>query len=236
MKLALFAALSATAAHLVAAHYTFPYLITGSSTATAWQYVRQTANFDSQAPVTNVSDPSLRCYEESYTTTAAATSTISVAAGSTIGFEADNSIYHPGIIQVYLSAASPAANSPNAGTGATWFKIYEDLPTWTASGGFVWPSQTITQFTITLPSNLPNGQYLIRVEQIALHVASTFGGAQFYIACGQLTVTGGGTGTPSPLVSIPGVYTGHEPGILIDIYGVPANYTGYTAPGPAVWK
>ena len=44
--------------------------------------------------------------------------------------------------------------------------------------------------------------------QIALHVASTYGGAQFYVGCAQVNVVGGGGGTPGPLVSIPGVYTG----------------------------
>ena len=33
--------------------------------------------------------------------------------------------------------------------------------------------------------------------------------AQFYIACAQINVTGGGSGTPGPLVAIPGVYTGN---------------------------
>lgn len=47
------------------------------------------------------------------------------------------------------------------------------------------------------------------MEAIALHVASTFGGAQFYLSCGQVEVTGGGSGTPGPLVAIPGVYTGY---------------------------
>ena len=42
--------------------------------------------------------------------------------------------------------------------------------------------------------------------------------AQFYLSCAQVKVTGGGNGSPSPLVSIPGVYTGNEPGILINIY------------------
>lgn len=62
--------------------------------------------------------------------------------------------------------------------------------------------------TFTVPRNLPSGQYLVRMEAIALHVAQSFGGAQFYISCGQVEVTGGGSGTPGPLVSIPGVYTG----------------------------
>lgn len=85
--------------------------------------------------------------------------------------------------------------------------------------------------------------------QIALHVASTYGGAQFYIGCAQINVVNGGSGNPGPLVSIPGVYTGvsvswnngtdlradnvysvqYEPGILINIYNLPANFTGYQA-------
>ena len=52
------------------------------------------------------------------------------------------------------------------------------------------------------------GRYLVRMEAIALHSASTFGGAQFYISCGQVEVTGGGSGTPGPLVTFPGEYTG----------------------------
>ena len=85
----------------------------------------------------------------------------------------------------------------------------------------------MTEFTITIPKNLPSGQYLIRGEhvckltdleesvffsnessQIALHAASSYGGAQFYISCAQVNVVNGGNGSPGPLVSIPGVYTG----------------------------
>lgn len=49
-------------------------------------------------------------------------------------------------------------------------------------------------------------------------MAQSKGGAQFYIACGQVKVTGGGGTIPRPTVKIPGVYTGNEPGILINIY------------------
>ncbi|KIJ60167.1 lytic polysaccharide monooxygenase [Hydnomerulius pinastri MD-312] len=67
-----------------------------------------------------------------------------------------------------------------------------------------------------------------------MYVAQSYGGAQFYISCAQVNVQGGGSGTPGPLVAIPGVYTGNEPGILINIYNpIPANYT---QPGPAVWS
>jgi hypothetical protein len=43
-------------------------------------------------------------------------------------------------------------------------------------------------------------QYLLRIEQIGLHVA---GAPQWYISCAQIRVTGGGGGNP-PKVSIPG--------------------------------
>lgn len=36
-------------------------------------------------------------------------------------------------------------------------------------------------YNFTLPEALPSGQYLVRIEQIALHVASTFGGGKLLI-------------------------------------------------------
>lgn len=75
-----------------------------------------------------------------------------------------------------------------------------------------------TTVTFTIPAETPSGDYLIRVEQIGLHVAESEGGAQFYLSCGQITITNGGNGTPSPLVAFPGAYSPTDPGILIDIY------------------
>lgn len=89
-----------------------------------------------------------------------------------------------------------------------------------------------TQVSTTIPKNLPSGKYLIRVESIALHLAQGPGGAQFYISCGQLEVTGGGSGTPGPLVSFPGAYKSNDPGL---IWPNSPPRTSYTAPGPAVW-
>jgi len=74
------------------------------------------------------------------------------------------------------------------------------------------------QVTFQIPAATPTGQYLLRVEHIALHVAQSVGGAQFYISCAQISVTGGGSGTPGPLVAFPGAYSATDPGILIDIY------------------
>lgn len=89
----------------------------------------------------------------------------------------------------------------------------------------------------TVPSCIAPGQYLLRVELLALHSAYSQGGAQFYMSCAQINVKGSGTFTPSQTVSLPGAYKATDPGILINIYGsTGAPDMGgkpYTAPGPA---
>lgn len=67
---------------------------------------------------------------------------------------------------------------------------------------------------------MPSGEYLLRIEHIALHGASSVNGAQLYISCAQLSVTGGGSGTPGPLVSFPGAYKNTDPGLKVNIYSV----------------
>ena len=88
-----------------------------------------------------------------------------------------------------------------------------------------------------IPSCLAPGQYLMRVEIIALHSAYSRNGAQFYSSCLQLNVGGSGSKTPSPAVSFP-FYGQGDPGIQINIYGTGGvadnNGQAYQAPGPAV--
>jgi hypothetical protein len=80
---------------------------------------------------------------------------------------------------------------------------------------------------------VPSGKYLVRVESIALHQAQSPGGAQIYLACAQVEITGGGNGTPGPLVAFPGAYKANDPGLLWSYYPV---RTSYKAPGPDVWQ
>jgi hypothetical protein len=56
------------------------------------------------------------------------------------------------------------------------------------------------------------------MEHIALHSASSAAGAQFYISCAHITVTGGGSGNPSPTIKLPGGYSPQDKGLLINIY------------------
>ncbi|KAH9913968.1 glycoside hydrolase family 61 protein [Epithele typhae] len=213
-----------------AAHYTFPSLVVNGTTTPAWINVRQTNNYNTQAPVTDVTSADFRCYDSETDPTV---ETITVAAGTEMGIMSDGTIYHPGVVNVYMAKADGDV-SDFAGDGSVWFKVYQITAVTDGGSSIAFPAEGIPGVTFTLPAALPTGQYLVRMEAIALHVAQTFGGAQFYISCGQVNVVNGGSGTPGPLVAIPGVYTGYEPGILINInYPIPTNYT---QPGPAVWS
>ncbi|TVY83450.1 putative endo-beta-1,4-glucanase D [Lachnellula suecica] len=200
---------------LATAHYVFPALINNGAATTQWEYVRQWTGYYSNGPVTDVSSLSIRCNVDGATKSA---STLDVAAGSTVGFTAVSSITHPGTLQAYM-AKVPAGQTAATwdGSGNVWFKIFGQGPTLGGSS-LVWPSEGATQVSFKIPASLPSGQYLFRVEHIALHSASASGGAQFYISCGQINLTGGGSGTPTNLVAFPGAYKATDPGIMLNIY------------------
>lgn len=85
---------------------------------------------------------------------------------------------------------------------------------------------------ITIPKCIPSGNYLLRAELIALHGASSYPGAQFYMECAQINVTGGGSASPAT-VSFPGAYAGSDPGITINVSAGIYNYLP-PLPPPAV--
>ncbi|TVY24285.1 putative endo-beta-1,4-glucanase D [Lachnellula hyalina] len=215
---------------LANAHYTFPALIKDGAATTDWQYVRQWTGYYTNSPVTDVTSLDLRCNVNAST---ASSSTLAIPAGSTIGFTSSPDIFHPGPLQVYMASVPSGQTAATwDGSGTVWFKIFGQGPTFGTS--LTWPTLDATQVNFTVPASLPSGEYLLRVEHIALHSASSAGGAQFYISCGQVDVTGGGTGTPTDLVAFPGAYKATDPGILINIYyPVP---TSYTLPGPSVYE
>ncbi|KAK5657449.1 hypothetical protein OQA88_3021 [Cercophora sp. LCS_1] len=209
----------------VEAHYTFPSI--GNSQD--WQYVRTTANFQSNGPVTNVNSPDIRCYQRD--AGRGAPGTYNVTAGGTVAYNAKASISHPGPMAFYI-AKVPAGETAASwdGSGKVWSKIYQDMPR--IAGGMTWPSQGARSVSVTIPKCLQDGEYLLRAEHIGLHSAGSVGGAQIYISCAQISVSGGsGTYSPKNLVSFPGAYPASSPGLVINIYyPVP---TSYTPPGPA---
>ncbi|KAI0789781.1 glycosyl hydrolase family 61-domain-containing protein [Abortiporus biennis] len=138
---------------------------------------------------------------------------------------------HKGPVMAYLAKVNNATDLTV--TGLKWFKIYEDGYTPSTNQ---WAVDRLIankgKVSFTLPSCIAAGQYLLRVELIALHAAGSYPGAQLYMECAQLQVTGGGSTSPAT-VSFPGAYSGTDPGIKINIY---QTLSGYTIPGPSVFS
>ncbi|KAF2462869.1 uncharacterized protein BDR25DRAFT_385417 [Lindgomyces ingoldianus] len=210
------------------AHWNYNNLIVnGKVVGSPYQYIRPTTN--SNSPITDVGSTNMRCNQGGGS--GSSTQTYTVKAGDEVGFGIADVFGHPGPQQVYLSKA-PSTAATYDGSGS-WVKIYSLTTSSIASDGIKWASDGIKSFRFTLPSSTPPGEYLLRAEGLALHGASTKGGAQFYIGCAQLKVTGSGSGSLNQSVKFPGAYTGSEPGILINLYW--PTPTNYTVPGPAVW-
>lgn len=207
------------------AHYRF----LGINGSGDYEYIRQYDNYYSNGPVTNIASSDIACNLGAIART---TGTLTVAAGSTATFNVPNGISHPGPLLWYMAKAPGSVNGWNP-SGNVWFKIAQTGATF-SGGAISWPSSGLSTVSVKIPTSLSAGEYLLRVEHIGLHSAGSSGGAQFYMSCAQLKVTGGGSASPGPLVSFPGAYSASDPGILINLYyPVP---TSYTPPGPAVWS
>ncbi|KAI1767298.1 glycoside hydrolase family 61 protein [Hypoxylon sp. FL1150] len=190
-------------------------------------------------PVTSVSTNDIRCNAGSK----AAASKCSVAAGDVVTVEMHQQPgdrdcsrealggNHFGPVIVYLSKVDDAATADGS---SSWFKIFE---LGYDSSTKVWGNDLLNKNCgkqdVTIPSDIAPGDYLLRAETIALHTASQPGGAQFYMTCYQLTVTGGGSASPAG-VKFPGAYSASDPGIQVDIWG--NGFSEYTIPGPAVYS
>ncbi|KFY65027.1 hypothetical protein V496_02874 [Pseudogymnoascus sp. VKM F-4515 (FW-2607)] len=211
------------------AHYAYPGILYNGQRSANWQYVRQTIERYNKAPVEDVMIDAIRCAQDPAGPTV---QTLTVSAGTKLTFVTDGGLYHPGALQFYMAKVPQGSTAATwDGSGAHWFKVYQD-DVKILNGQAQWPSLGADP-SVHLPASLPNGEYLVRVEHIAVHVAYALNGAQFYIACAQINVTGGGNGTPGPLVSFPGAYSPTDPGILFNMY---SPQTSYINPGPTVWS
>ncbi|KAH9907528.1 glycoside hydrolase [Xylariomycetidae sp. FL2044] len=227
MKFLLSLTLAAAAAN---AHYTFPRLVVnGKAEDKDWASTRMTKNANTKQGIQDPTSADIRCYQS-----ANAQSVLEIPAGATIHYVSTQQVNHPGPNQYYLAKVPEGQSAATwDGSGAVWFKFHTEMPTM-QSTQLVWPGQNEYKTTnATIPASTPDGEYLLRVEQIALHMAMTQGQAQFYLACSQVKITGGGSGTPGPLAALPGAYKSNDPGILVNLQAIQPE--AYVPPGPAVW-
>lgn len=143
-------------------------------------------------PIQNVNDGNIACNTGLVSPVSSAV--ITVPAGARVGTlwghvlggaqysgDADNPIAasHKGPIQVYLAKVSDAGTS--SFSGLSWFKVASEglnngkwaVDTMISGGGW---------WYFNLPSCITPGDYAMRVELLALHSASSQGGAQFYMS------------------------------------------------------
>ncbi|KAA8911279.1 family 61 glycosyl hydrolase, partial [Sphaerosporella brunnea] len=137
---------------------------------------------------------------------------------------------HKGPVMTYMANCGGDCSSVDA-TTLSYFKIDEAG----LNSDGTWASDDLiaanNSRTVTIPSDIAAGNYIIRHELLALHSAGTEGGAQFYPMCANLVVSGSGSASPEG-VKFPGAYSATDPGILVNIYN---GISSYTIPGPAVY-
>ncbi|KAK0732419.1 glycosyl hydrolase family 61-domain-containing protein [Apiosordaria backusii] len=220
----------------VEAHYRYSKLIVNGKVTNDWEYIRENSNFINPTKQFLTPSDDFRCNSGTFAN-AGRTKVHQVNPGDSIGFRLWNNgkILHPGPTTIHMSRA-PGDVRQYRGDG-DWFKVQETLICRAPNRYLAdtdWCSWDQPDQTFTLPRDTPPGQYLVRVEHIAMHGAQS-GDTEFYFTCAQIEVTGNGNGRPGPLVKIPGLYNSNDPALRFFIYGA-ASYP-YTRVGQhAVWS
>ncbi|KAJ3119492.1 hypothetical protein HK098_005393 [Nowakowskiella sp. JEL0407] len=120
---------------------------------------------------------------------------------------------HYGICHVYIGQGL----KPNG-----WSKLYETTPKSSNDWCLNIIAKKNNNYYVPIPSVLKAGDYVLRVELIALHEP---GNPQFYVRCMDVKVTGSGERTPSFDVKIPGAWDLNTAGLTYNIYNKGRNAT-----------
>ncbi|KAI8939571.1 hypothetical protein NX059_003335 [Plenodomus lindquistii] len=227
-------ALALAGAQFVAAHTTvYNILVNGKDQGVGNQAGGYIDSPPNNNPVTDVTSKDMTC---NVAGTKAAKS-VTVAAGDEITFQWHHDNNSPGDDIIASSHKGPIlVYASKAGASPSWTKIAEDGydgKSWAVdkllAGSY---TGTKGQHKVKLP-NLAAGEYYLRPEIIALHEGDRMSGAQLYMECVHIKVTGSGTATLPAGVSFPGAYKATDAGILFNLYG---SFSSYPIPGPKVWN
>ncbi|KAJ5166856.1 uncharacterized protein N7482_005637 [Penicillium canariense] len=141
---------------------------------------------------------------------------------------------HHGPVITYMANCNGDCSSVDK-TSLKFFKIDEAGLIDDSNVPGTWASDNLisnnNSRTVTIPSSIEAGNYVLRHEIIALHSAENTNGAQNYPQCINLKVTGGGSDSPSGTLGT-ALYKDTDPGILVNIY---QSLSSYTIPGPALY-
>ncbi|KAH9427139.1 hypothetical protein MCOR02_012452 [Pyricularia oryzae] len=143
----------------------------------------------------------------------------------------------PGPAQVYVSLA-PGSVKTYDGSG-DWIKVHQSLlckdPLVARDLQYDgWCMYGENKIEFEVPETLPDGEYLVRAEHIAIHGAHD-GKAEFYYSCAQVRIQGSNATalpTGAETAKIPGVYKTDDAAINFSVWGGKTSYP--LIPGIAV--
>ncbi|KAL4728153.1 hypothetical protein ACLX1H_004889 [Fusarium chlamydosporum] len=228
-------------ASAVSAHYTFDKLtLGGQQEGKDNEYIRKHQNGYMPTKFKGIPNGSISPNDKDFTCNKGSTASpnvFKVKAGDEIGLKqafGGTGMQHPGPIQVYAAKVDDAKTADPS--NLDWYKIHQALVCKAGTPeqlrGPSWCSWDEDSVHFKIPSTLPDGQYLVRGEHIALHGAHG-GEAEFYYACAQLEVSGNSaTSIPGTSVKIPGVYKQDDPAVNFSLWGSATAYD--VTPGPDV--
>ncbi|TBU45368.1 glycosyl hydrolase family 61-domain-containing protein [Dichomitus squalens] len=188
---------------------------------------------DSVEPVKGASNPNLSCGQDAQN----AALVVPANPGSQVAFSwasggGGNWPHNTGPLMTYMAVCDGTTCDKFDASNARWFKIDEAGQKSDSSGWVQADIMNGQSYSITLPSDIAAGDYLIRHEIIALQGAVSVGGAEFYPSCTQVRVGGNNDGAPNATVSFPGAYSDTDPGILTpNVYNPGFEYV---FPGPPI--
>jgi cellulase len=164
---------------------------------------------------------------------------VNTTAGDTLKLQWNEwPVSHKGPVLTYLAACSGSCATAKK-EELKWVKI--DELGWLNSSGYemlggTWASDVLIAngfaWVAKVPDGLAPGDYVLRHEILALHVADLLDGAQSYPQCVNIKV--GGTGSKKVEGGVLGnqLYKPNDKGILVDIH---KKIDGYEIPGPKLW-
>ncbi|KAL8372329.1 hypothetical protein RB595_001903 [Gaeumannomyces hyphopodioides] len=219
---------------LASAHYLFPHFILNDNVSKPQEFTREHDNGFMPLKTPDIlTSNDIRCNKGSMNHRTQPKTAKVKAGQDTVGFKtAVGNVFHPGPITIMMSKA-PGNVAEYDGSGL-WFKVFEmgtKIP-WNGKDDG-WLTKDKDRFTFKLTDKIPKGQYLMRIEHMAVH--QPYKQKELYIMCAHVEVESSYDGPePGPTIKLPGGYKADDKAFGLDSWAKPPPKEAF-APGPALW-